>query len=96
MFVLYMLLSGNDFYKFRFYLTEFAYVFLNFFFQISMNVTWRMRDVNTFVTTLQGALTAIVEQDSNLNPIKWVVKVRIITKKCKAEQERSQSLDRKL
>jgi len=30
--------------------------------------------VNTFATTLQEALTAIAEQDSNLKLIKWVVK----------------------
>jgi len=32
--------------------------------------------VNTFATTLQEALTAIAEQDSNLKLIKWAVKVR--------------------
>ena len=32
--------------------------------------------MNTFVTTLQEALTATAEQDSNLKLIKWAVKVR--------------------
>ena len=31
--------------------------------------------MSTFATTLQGVLTAIAEQDSNLKLIKWAVKV---------------------
>ena len=41
-----------------------------------MNATWITQDVNTSVTTLQEALTATAEQDSNLRLIKWAVKVK--------------------
>lgn len=43
-----------------------------------MNVAWIMLDVSRFVVTAMVASTVIVEQDSDLNQIKWVAKVRLI------------------
>lgn len=43
-----------------------------------MNVAWIMLDVSRFVVTAMVASTVIVEQDSDLNQIKWVAKVRLV------------------